>query len=94
MPHLKELYGRYKSQGLVLIGLHSDKGEPQMKAAVKELGMTWPIGMDAEGKTLASLKDNGFPTYCLVDRKGILRVNDIDPSDLEKAIKALLKEKS
>lgn len=93
MPHLKELYGRYKDQGLVLIGLHSDKDAAQMKATVKELGMTWPIGQDGAAKTLASFKCNGFPTYCLVDRKGILRVNDIEPDDLEKAIKVLVKER-
>jgi len=93
MPHLKELYGRYKGQGLVLIGLHSDKDAAKMKATVKELGMTWPIGQDGEGKTLSALKGSGYPTYALVDRKGRLRANDIEGDDLDKAIKVLLKEK-
>jgi len=93
MPHLKELYGRYKSQGLVLIGLHSDPEAAKGKAAVKRLGLTWPIGQDGACKTQAAFKSNGFPTYCLVDRKGRLRVDDIDPRDLERAIKVLLKEK-
>jgi hypothetical protein len=64
-----------------------------MKATVKELDMTWPIGQDGDGKTLASFKCNGFPTYCLVDKKGRLRVNDGDPEDLDRAIKVLLAEK-
>ena len=64
-----------------------------MKEAVKELGMTWPIGQDGQAKTLASFKCNGFSTYCLVDRKGRLRGNDVDPDDLERAIKVLLSEK-
>ena len=49
-----------------------------MKETVKELAMDWPIGQDGAAKTLASFKCNGYPTYCLVDRKGRLRVNDAD----------------
>jgi hypothetical protein len=79
---------------LVLIGLHSDKDAAKMKETVKELGMTWPIGQDGAAKTLTSFKCNGYPTYCLVDRKGILRGNDLDPGDLDRAIKTLLAEKA
>lgn len=64
-----------------------------MKQAVAKHKMTWPIAQDGTGKTMKAFASNAFPTYALIDRKGKLRVMDIEPEDLEKAIKALLKEK-
>jgi hypothetical protein len=93
IPHLKQLVGRYKNQGLVLIGVHSDKDAAKMKSTVKTMGMTWPIAQDGQHKMLDSFKANGFPTYCLVDRKGRLRVCDGDPDDLDRAIGVLLRER-
>lgn len=91
---MKELYGRYKSQGLVLIGVHSDDNAAEMKKAVKTHKITWPIAQDTKGKTLKAYESNAFPTYALVDRKGKLRVMDVEPEELERVIKLLLKEKA
>jgi hypothetical protein len=64
-----------------------------MKAAVKKNGINWPIAQDGGGKMLEALQCNAFPTLTIIDRKGKVRVNDIDDGDIEKAIKMLLKEK-
>lgn len=64
-----------------------------MKATVKQLGMSWPIAQDGGHKMLDAFHANGFPTYCLIDRKGRLRVCDGDPADLDRAIGILLREK-
>ncbi len=93
MPHLRELQSRYKGQGLALIGIHSDKDAKAMKETVKKNSITWPIAQDNSGKTTEAFATNAFPTYALIDRKGKVRVMDIEPEDLEKAIKLLLKEK-
>lgn len=59
-----------------------------------ELGMTWPIFFDGSQKLMNAYKAEGYPSYYIVDRKGKLRIADIDDSDLERAIKKLLKEKA
>src|ERR1043165_2180705 len=41
MPHVQELYKKYKDQGLVIVGIHSDKDAAKGKTAVTEWGMTW-----------------------------------------------------
>jgi hypothetical protein len=93
MPHLKELYGRYKDQGLVLIGIHSDKDAEKGKAAVSELGMTWPIAYDVEKGTMEAFHCDSFPDYCVIDRKGIVRYCDLANAEVDKAVELLLKEK-
>ncbi|MCH8275226.1 MAG: hypothetical protein IH851_10590 [Armatimonadetes bacterium] len=35
MPHLKELHSRYKDQGLVLIGVHTERSAEGMAEFVK-----------------------------------------------------------
>jgi hypothetical protein len=64
-----------------------------MKATVKKEKITWPIAQDGGGKMMDALQCNAFPTYTLIDRKGRVRMNDIETDDVEKAVKLLLKEK-
>ena len=94
MPHTKELLRRYKGQGLVFLGIHSDPGKAEMLKTMKELGVTWPVLFDGSQKLMNAYKAEGYPSYYIVDRKGKLRIADIDDSDLERAIKKLLKEKT
>jgi len=93
MPHLKELYGRYKDQGLVLISIHSDKDAAKGKAKAKELAMTWPIAFDGPAVTMGAFHCDSFPDYCIIDRKGKVRVCDLANGEVDRAVEALLKEK-
>ena len=93
MPHLKELYGRYKDQGLVLIGVHSDKKDADGKAMVKELDMNWPIALDGAVATMKSFNCDSYPDYCVIDRKGLVRFCDLSNAEVDRAVEALLKEK-
>ena len=94
MPHLKELYGRYKDQGLVLIGVHSDKNTAEGEKVAKELGMNYPIAFDPEGKLMKAFGCDSFPDYVVIDRKGTVRVVDLANAEVDKAVEALLKEKA
>ena len=94
MPHLKELYGRYKDQGLVLIGVHSDKNTAEGEKVAKDLAMNYPIAFDPEGKLMKSFGCDSFPDYVVIDRKGTVRVVDLANAEVDKAVEALLKEKA
>ncbi|MCB8932643.1 MAG: redoxin family protein [Fimbriimonadaceae bacterium] len=93
MPHLKELNRRYKDQGLVLIGIHSDPDAAKMKAAVKENGLDYLIAQDGEKKTMRAMHADSFPDYYLIDRSGKLRFADLANAELDRAVEVLLKEK-
>lgn len=75
MPLLKRLYARYKSQGLVLISIQCDPNSAEMRKAVKDEGMTWPVAQDGKAVTLTAYAGAMLPTFCLIDRTGILRMN-------------------
>ncbi len=93
MPHLKELLGRRKDQGLVLIGIHTDKDVAKMKQVVRELGITWPIAQDGASKTMDAYHGDSFPDYYVIDRKGKLRFADLANQELDRAVDVLPKEK-
>ncbi len=51
LPHLKALYDRYKTDGLVIVGIHSpefdfEKDHGNVERAVARYGVTWPVALD------------------------------------------------
>lgn len=92
MPHLKQLYEKYNDKGLVVIGIHTKGQGEKMADYVKEADLTWPIALDAEGKTVKAFAVDSYPDYYLIDRKGNLRVADLANKDLDRAVEVLLKE--
>ncbi len=83
-PNIEILAEKYKDKGLRVIGLHSpvtkdgvnefDWTSVQQKA--KELGIKYPIGMDNGRKNFNAFKGEKFPTFILIDPKGIVRYAD------------------
>jgi AhpC/TSA family len=94
MPHLIELQRRLADQGLVCIGVHTKSAGEKMAAYVKEAGVSFPVALDSEGKTVEAFRADSFPDYYLIDRSGKLRVADLANADLERAVKVLLAEKA
>ena len=64
-----------------------------MLKTMKELGMSWPIYLDADKSVMKRYHGDAYPSYYLIDRKGVLRIADIDDPDLGKAVAKLIKEK-
>jgi thiol-disulfide isomerase/thioredoxin len=93
MPHLKELLQKHKDEGLVIIGVHTTNQGDRMAEFVKEQGISWPVAVDIDGKTVKAFRVDSFPDYYLIDRAGKLRVADLANADLDRAVQILLKEK-
>ncbi|MFQ5507352.1 MAG: peroxiredoxin family protein [Planctomycetota bacterium] len=93
MPHLGELHRRLADQGLVCIGVHTEKKGEQMAAYVEEEGIPFPVAVDSEGKTVEAYRVDSYPDYYLIDRAGKLRVADLANADLDRALEILLAEK-
>jgi len=80
LPYLKQWDERYRSKGLVILGVHSpefafehDLGN--VRAAVKRLGVRYPVALDNEFDTWQAYGNNAWPADYLVDQAG--RVRDI-----------------
>lgn len=77
IPYLNELYQKYKKDGLVVIGIALDRGEPEgVKRFVERYGVEYVnlMGNDgvleAFGKFPGMGPIQGIPTTFLIDRKG------------------------
>ncbi len=94
IPHNNELLKKYKSQGLMIVGVCTSKrGQEKMAEVVKEKGIQYPTARDPELKTMKAWDALYFPTYAVVDRKGIVRIIGLQPDKVEPVVKKLLAEK-
>lgn len=93
-------YETYGSQGLTVIGNHYPEFDYEakldnLKAAVEQLEVTYPVAQDNDGKTWRAFNTRFWPTLYLIDRRGRLRLQHIGEGrydEVEAAIQALLDE--
>lgn len=96
---------KYGEKGLVVIAVHSPEFEYEKKrstveAAVKRFKKVSPVFMDNDHGYWRSLGNRYWPTFYLVDRKGIVRgriqgeinIGSREAEKGEQAIRALLAE--
>jgi thiol-disulfide isomerase/thioredoxin len=93
IPHNNETLRKYKSKGLVIVGVcTSSRGQEKMETNAKDKGIEYPVARDPRQATEKAWQAHYYPTYALVDRKGIVRVIGLQPSHVETAVKKLLDE--
>jgi peroxiredoxin len=95
MPVLEKLYQKYKSRGLVIVGVSVDEDAANVGPFIKKLKVSFPIVHDAGHKIADKVKPPRMPSSYIVDRKGIVRhVHDgfhaKDAAEIEAQITALL----
>lgn len=75
IPHLEELYNKYRDKGLVVVGLALDSGTPQeVRAFVENNNMTYPICVPSnQAEVQNKYRVKAYPTMYVVDKKGIVR---------------------
>ncbi len=78
LPTLKGWYGKYRPQGLEIIGVHtpefeSDKPTDSVRAALKQDGVTWPVVQDNALRNWRAWGIRAWPTFLLIDRQGRVR---------------------
>ncbi len=72
-PHLKSLYKEYKSKGLVIIAVSTDKSVEKVRRYLKKIPMDFIILMDQDSIVARSYGVYALPTSFLIDRKGIIK---------------------
>jgi thiol-disulfide isomerase/thioredoxin len=93
IPHNNELLKTYKDQGLVLVGVcTSNHGQEKFATNAKEKGIEYPAARDAQLKSEKAWSAHYYPTYAVVDRKGIVRAIGLQPQHVEEVVKKLLAE--
>jgi cytochrome c biogenesis protein CcdA/thiol-disulfide isomerase/thioredoxin len=98
LPYLKSWDERYRSRGLVILGVHTpefgfehDLGN--VRAAVRRLGIRYPVALDNDYDTWKAYSNNYWPADYLVDQNGNIRdvhFGEGDYSQTEHDIRLLL----
>ena len=78
LPHLKSWYATYHDKGLVIIGVHTpefafEHVTSNVRAAVKRLGITYPVMQDNRYKTWDNYANQYWPAEYLIDKQGHVR---------------------
>jgi len=100
LPYITSWYERYKDHGLVVIGIHSpefafEKSENNVKRAVRDLGIKYPVALDNNYAIWQSFNNQYWPAHYFIDAKGHIRGHHFGEGDYEeseKLIRQLLAE--
>jgi thiol-disulfide isomerase/thioredoxin len=93
IPHNNEMLKKYQSKGLVVIGVcTSSHGQESFASNAKEHSIEYPAARDAELKSEKAWAVDYYPTYAVIDRKGIVRAIGLQPDYVETVVQKLLAE--
>ncbi len=86
MPSMERLYRRYKDRGFVIVAVSIDTGKPEhVVAFVKQLGLTFPIGLDPKLEVADRFTVRALPSSFLIDREGNTVAVALGPRDWDGA---------
>jgi thiol-disulfide isomerase/thioredoxin len=102
LPYVRAWALKYKSQGLVVIGVHTpefsfEHTPKNVSNAINEMEIGYPVVMDNNYEIWNSFKNNYWPALYLIDAKGHIRYQKFGEGNYlesELKIQQLLKEAS
>lgn len=95
-PHNRELIKRLEDKPFVLIGVNSDRDKETIKKAMEKEENSWRYWFDGGstgGPIAKQYNVQGWPTFYLLDHKGVIRLRSVgapDHAELDKALEELL----
>lgn len=93
IPHEKALVKRMQGRPFVLLGVSNDDDLADLRNLVQKEQIAWPNIYDGRGGPITrTWGPDGFPTFYLIDAKGVIRYLDINPNELDKAVDTLVAE--
>ena len=75
LPHVTELYAKYRDRGLVVVGVHTpefpfERSASNVQAALKRHGITYPVAQDNNSQTWNAYRNQYWPAQYIVDQSG------------------------
>ena len=100
IPHLRAWYDAYRDDGFVIIGVHTpefafERKPVNVRQAMKELGVNWPVVMDNEYAQWQAYNNRYWPAHYFIDAAGRVRYYHFGEGKYdiaEDVIRALLEE--
>jgi cytochrome c biogenesis protein CcdA/thiol-disulfide isomerase/thioredoxin len=100
LPYVRAWAEKYKAQGLVVIGVHApefafEKDPANVRAAVRDLGITYPVALDNDRAIWRGFSNRYWPAHYFIDGQGRIRYHHYGEGGYaisEKVIQRLLAE--
>jgi len=100
LPYLKAWDEKYRSQGLVIVGVHApefafEKDAGNVEMAIRDLGIKYPVAMDNQYAIWNAYQNQYWPAHYLIDAQGVIREQHFGEGkyqETEQMIRALLRE--
>ena len=75
LPHVTDLYAKYKDRGLVVVGVHTpefpfERSASNVQAALKRHGITYPVAQDNDSRTWNAYRNRYWPAQYIIDQTG------------------------
>ncbi len=96
MPHVKEIYAKYKSKGLEIYGVSLDKEKGAWLEAIKKDGLTWPQVSDLkfwQSDAVPLYDIQSIPHTVILDREGKIIAKGVRGEELDKLLRDIFAEK-
>lgn len=102
LPYIKSWYGKYKDQGLEIIGVHTpefafERVEQNVRNAAEGFGLKYPIVLDNGYRTWTAFGNQFWPRKYLIDIDGFIvydHAGEGEYVEAEEAIKKALQERA
>lgn len=102
IPYLESWYKKYKSKGLVIVGIHSpefnfEKSLSYVQSQTQRFGVTYPVVLDNEFQTWHAYGNQYWPHEYLIDIDGFIvhdHIGEGGYNGTEQIIQSLLKERA
>lgn len=91
-PENGQTYAKYNPKGLEFIGICTNVGQEKLESVLNDKKPQYPIARDARMVTMNAWNATSYPTYAVIDRKGIVRAISLQPEYIEKVVEKLLAE--
>ncbi|MGA7729688.1 MAG: redoxin domain-containing protein [Chloroflexia bacterium] len=99
-PYVRELYDKYRSQGLEIIGVHTPELSfeyipENVEKGIQDQKVNWPVAFDPDYKTWRSYDNHWWPAFYFVDAMGRIRYRHIGEGNYEnneRVVQQLLEE--
>ena len=100
LPYIKAWNEKYKDSGLVIIGVHTpefpfEKDESDVRKAVHDLGITYPVAMDNDYRIWRNFNNEYWPAHYFIDATGKVRYHHFGEGGYDESenwIRTLLEE--
>jgi cytochrome c biogenesis protein CcdA/thiol-disulfide isomerase/thioredoxin len=90
IPYVRAWAEKYKSQGLVVIGVHApefafEKNLANVRKATKDLGVDYPVAVDNDFAIWRAFKNQYWPAHYFIDAQGRVRHHHFGEGEYDKS---------